>query len=665
MRIPGFLILILALAISLRAAEVIGPISHAPQQPKPGQEILVTAGITEADGLGGVSLLYQVVQPGKYIQIGDPEFKTQWTQAAMKDDGTNGDAVAGDQIFSVRLASPQFQHRSLVRYRVEAAGRAGKKVSKPSLEDAVPNLAFFVYDEMPPYRAAIEPGSSVSSRGQVKEFGPEVLNSLPVYHLISKKKSVEDSTWIERYPGDEYKWKGTLVYAGKVYDHIRYRARGGDWRYAMGKNMWKFDFNRGQGFEAADNYGLTYKTKWSKLNLGACIQQGDYGFRGEQGMFDALSYRLFNLAGVEAPRTHWIHFRIIDEKEEARSQYDGDFWGLYLAVEQVNGGYLKEHNLPDGNLYKMKQGRGELQNKGETGVEDGSDLTAFIRGYRSAKDEKWWSENVDLDRYYSYRAVVEGVHHYDIGEGMGKNYNFFFNPKTSRWSMLPWDVDLTWADSMFGNGDSPFKRRVLRIPRFNLQYQNRVREFRDLLFNEEQMARLLHEHAAIIARFAGADRAIWDYHPALRKFAFASKGGNGRFYQAVPDHSFAGMVRYMKEYVQHRSEFLDMIAADAGVPAKPLITLDGENKLKLKPEVSPAMGSSVEWRLGESAVASAKSPGIYEIETVWKRQTTGEAAVKLPSNQLKPGSQYRARARILDSSGRAGHWSEPVLVGRE
>jgi hypothetical protein len=74
--------------------------------------------------------------------------------------------------------------------------------------------------------------------------------------------------------------------------------------------------------------------KWGKLNLGACIQQGDYGMRGEQGMFEAVGFRLFNLAGIEASRTHWVHLRIVDQSEESPlDQYSGDFWGLYLAVE--------------------------------------------------------------------------------------------------------------------------------------------------------------------------------------------------------------------------------------------------------------------------------------------------------------------------------------------
>src|SRR6185436_8283114 len=116
-----------------------------------------------------------------------------------------------------------------------------------------------------------------------------------------------------------YNYTGTFVADdGKVYDHVRFRARGGEWRYGMGKNMWKLDFNR----------GAKYKAKWEKLNLGACIQQGSYGMRGEQGMFEAVGFKLFNLVGVEAPHTHWVQLRIItDEAENPANQYRGDFWG--------------------------------------------------------------------------------------------------------------------------------------------------------------------------------------------------------------------------------------------------------------------------------------------------------------------------------------------------
>ena len=47
-----------------------------------------------------------------------------------------------------------------------------------------------------------------------------------MYHLIAKSNVVAEATWFSRYGGDAYPWAGTLVYDGKVYDHIHYRARG-------------------------------------------------------------------------------------------------------------------------------------------------------------------------------------------------------------------------------------------------------------------------------------------------------------------------------------------------------------------------------------------------------------------------------------------------------
>ena len=90
------------------------------------------------------------------------------------------------------------------------------------------------------------------------------MRRLPVVHLIAKSNTVANATWFSRYGGDLYHWAGTLVYDGKVYDHIHYRARGGVWRYAMVKNMWKFDFNRGHDFQMRDDYGRKLDTKWTQ-----------------------------------------------------------------------------------------------------------------------------------------------------------------------------------------------------------------------------------------------------------------------------------------------------------------------------------------------------------------------------------------------------------------
>src|SRR5690606_31769737 len=145
--------------------------------------------------------------------------------------------------------------------------------------------------------------------------------------------------------------------------------------------------------------------------------------------------------------------RIIDEGEEAPAgnQYYGDFWGLYLAIEQEDGRFLDEHDLPDGNLYKMENYDGELNNQGRTAATDKSDLEAFTRGFRdTTPTEAWWRANFDVGRYQSYQAIAQAIHHYDIC--YGKNYFYYLNPETGKWSVHTWDLDLTWADNMYDAG---------------------------------------------------------------------------------------------------------------------------------------------------------------------------------------------------------------------
>ncbi|HXG47859.1 MAG TPA: lamin tail domain-containing protein, partial [Methylomirabilota bacterium] len=485
-----------------------------------------------------------------------------------------------------------------------------------------------------------------------------------------------------------------------VYDHIRYRARGGVWRYSMVKNMWKFDLNRGHDLEMRDNWGRRFRVPWTKLNLGASIQQGDFNHRGEQGMFEAVGFRLFNLVGVAAPHTTFCTLRVIDDAEEAspNTQYEGDFWGVYLAIEQENGRFLEEHGLPDGNLYKMEGGTGELNNLGPTGPTDKSDLTYLQNNYTGAS-EAWWRTNWNLPSHYSYQAIVQAIHHYDIADG--KNYFFYRNPVTRLWETCTWDLDLTWADNMYRagqtGGDEPLKSRLLdnfanpgRLPRINIEFRNRVREIRDLLWNSDQAFKLIDEYAALLRGPAGgptildADRMMWDYNPKMNSSTYTpnlGKAGQGRFYQAgTPTKDFAGMVQLMKNYVGYRATnatfSLDTIAADPLRPNRPTLTYTGPtnypvNRLTFRSSNFSAPGggaafAGMKWRI--AAVTDTNAPGYragephrYEIETLWDSGviTTFTPDITIPANVVRTGDRYRVRVQFLDATGRASNWSPP------
>ncbi|HEY6227787.1 MAG TPA: CotH kinase family protein, partial [Verrucomicrobiae bacterium] len=587
-------------------------VDNSPNQPTAGQAVVISAKVTDPDGVTSVQLQYQIVDPGNYIDLTDAAYATSWTTVAMNDAGTNGDQFPGDSTYTATLPGSLQTHRRLIRYRIVATDGAGKSITAPYADDPCPNFAYFCYNGVPSWSGSIQPGGAATT------YSSTVMNRLPVYHLLSKKASVEASNWIERYAGDLYKWEGALVYDGKVYDHIHYRARGGVWRYAMGKNMWKIDFNHGHDFHPRDNWGREYDVAWTKLNLGACIQQGDYLHRGEQGMYESIGFRLFNLVGVEAPQTHFIHFRVVDDGPEVVDQYNGDFWGLYLAVEQEDSRFLEGHDMPDSNFYKMEGGTGTLNNEGPYGPSDTSDLSSFLGSITVTQPESWWRDNFDVNRYYSYRTVVEGIHHYDIDGNPGKNYFYYTNGVTHKWEVHPWDLDLTWADNMYGGGNEQFKSRVLPIANLSREYKNRVREIRDLLFNTEQAYQLIDEYAAMIntpgqPSFVGADRAMWDYNPIMiSSYVNSSKAGQGRFYQAAATKDFPGMVQLMKNYVVSRSSLLDSQSTDAGLPTKPSITNAspvGNPANRLAFQSSDYAGSSafaaMQWRLGEITPAGA------------------------------------------------------------
>lgn len=120
-----------------------------------------------------------------------------------------------------------------------------------------------------------------------------------------------------------------------MWDFVR---AGQFFRYATGKNKWKFNFLPGHCFQAKDNYGRPYPVEWDKLNLACGCSTPTVGYRGEHGLFEALSALLFSMACVPSPATQFVDFRVVDQSyESSPNQYDTDFWGLYLAVEEIDG----------------------------------------------------------------------------------------------------------------------------------------------------------------------------------------------------------------------------------------------------------------------------------------------------------------------------------------
>ena len=668
-------------------------VAHSPKEPVSDEVVAITAKVTDPDGVGSVILQYQIVEPGSYIRyqysdgsnnrLLDPEYETGWVDVVMHDDGVDGDKIAADDIFTVRIPTTVQQHRRLIRYRIVVEDIKQHNIRVPYADDPQPNFAYFVYDGVPAWTGAANPNGSYPENEQIT-YGSEVMGLLPIYHLIAKEDDINECQYVSINQRSEqaqwYQWSGTLVYDGEVYDNVWYRNRGWWSTYTWGKNKWKFDFNRGHFFQGRDDYGEKYGEKWDKLNFSACIQQvGASDNRGEQGMYEAITFKLFNLASVPASNTNWIHFRVIDDSAEATAdQYKGDCWGMYMTLEQPDGRFLEEHNLPDGNLYKMffpiSGDSGNMNNQGPTQVTDHSDVESFCSTYHGSPSQQWWEENTQLDAYYSYRTIVDATHHLDLTDRW--NCFYYRHPQTERWWMLPWDVDLSWDTGIYTSDGEQFKK-VLAYSEHSIKFKNRMRELRDLLLNTDQCWQLIDEYAAIIndplggPSFVDVDRAVWDYHPR--------NNNKGLFYGTSPTGDFEGMVLRMKDFISPAGWGGNNIASksyDAAIPDKPVVTAIGNisfaiNDLRFQTtHFSDPQGNStfvsMKWRIAEVEPAPLQSVPTkrlkYEIDAVWQsdEQTQFESEVTIPASDVKAGRTYRVRVRMKDDTGRWSHWSDPV-----
>ncbi len=174
-------------------------VEHTPRAPKSGEIVTITAKITDSDGVGAATLMYQISDPGSYIPmtlpnypssnpatVPNPAYERNWEMRQMRDDGTAGGRGRGRRHLHSPTALLLQRHRRLVRYRLLVIDGSGNSLQAPYCDDPQPNFAYFVYDGDPRLVAARFSRQFDPSRGEVVTYSEDLMRSLPVYHLISR-----------------------------------------------------------------------------------------------------------------------------------------------------------------------------------------------------------------------------------------------------------------------------------------------------------------------------------------------------------------------------------------------------------------------------------------------------------------------------------------------
>jgi len=605
------------------APPAIRQVKHTPEQPMAGETTVITAKVTDPDGVGSVTVEVQTVAPGAYVPAflakttsvlrsqpnapwdPNPAYEQNWVSFEMKDDGSGMDETAGDGIYTAAISGEV--NRTLVRYRITMADLLGAEQRVPYSDDPKLNFAYYHYDGIPEYVAGTR-----SVEGAPHTYSAETMSSVPSYHILTTSANFDQAVaysganQISRDNYDArsaYNWNCSFVYEGKVYDHVRYRLRQRNARYAgSGKRSFKFRFNRGDYPTFRDRNGDKYPEPWKYLATHKMI-----GSRGHftWGMDQATNHLMWNLTGTPAPHTHWFQMRVVRNAEEApggaNGQYLGDYYGMLLALEEYDKRFLDAHDLEKGNLYKLISGRTDgvsvRRYQAAEAVDDGLDFRTIINQLRPARDDAWLNEHVNFDSWNHYHAVVDMIRHYDVAPNIAehlKNRAYYFEPSETnplgRLNVLPWDSDTSWGPNWNGGIDFPMNvvfgpfNNNPREP-FSIEYLNVVREMRDLIWTEEQIGLMIDPLAQIVAPQVPADRDRWiggvggsQSSPTLervtddmKKFAFDGGnwiGGNDPPAAISKDSGISGQ--------QGRDAYLDALTADPLLPAKPTISYSGD-----------------------------------------------------------------------------------------
>ena len=169
---------------AVNAPPQIRQVDNSPKQPVAGQNVVITAKVTDPDGVAGVQLKYQLVNPGDYIAINDDRYNdpAQWIPATMYDDGTHGDATAADGVYTAVLPGTLQTNRLLVRYRISATDSLGASITTPYADDPQPNFAYYVYNGIPDWTAAVQPGVTTPVT-----YPSCLLDNLPALQLLDNE----------------------------------------------------------------------------------------------------------------------------------------------------------------------------------------------------------------------------------------------------------------------------------------------------------------------------------------------------------------------------------------------------------------------------------------------------------------------------------------------
>ncbi|MFZ0322696.1 MAG: lamin tail domain-containing protein, partial [Actinomycetes bacterium] len=253
-----------------------------------------------------------------------------------------------------------------------------------------------------------------------------VTSALPIFDWFIADA---DYNYITSNPTVDIERHAVLAYNGMVIDNVLVNIRGAA-SQTSAKPNWKFELPKshvlsmpGYLVEPVDEFAM----------------QADFSDKSHGRPL--LAWDAYQLAGVANTQVFPV-----------RTQRNGAFQGLYTYVDLFDGTWRAREGYDTDQFFKAETGafssraidiRFEKKNPPDTNF---APLQSFLNGVALTGNARrdYLLANAEIPELINYAAVTAIIDHVDSSS---KNFYLTQDPVTSRWTILPWDLDHT-----FGNG---------------------------------------------------------------------------------------------------------------------------------------------------------------------------------------------------------------------
>jgi hypothetical protein len=417
--------------VTNRGPDIIN-VKHEPVLPASGEPIVVSARVTDNDGVAFVTLVYR------------SEGSSTLRSVQMLDNGSGDDLLGGDDIYTGTI--PGASNGTMRAFYIEATDGSASTRFPTLLQPSA---------DVPDRTCLVRVGdTSVNSRFATYRvwMSDEVINTFRTRPNLSNE--LLDCTFV--YNNNEVFYNCGIRHRGSPF------LRNGSGRspYPADRHGFRIDFNPDQRFRDREEINLDGMEGGGR---GPLQERASYWFHKEMGLqYSRQEYVRLIMNGRTANIYEDVH-KI--DGDYIRGWFPNDIDGYIHKIDDyfeysadgTNFANLDEGMKSDSSHPRLKETyRWGFEKRSHRENDNWEHLLDFAAAFNtSSSSSALYEQNVESfihpEQFTRVLALRHAVGDWDsYGYRRGKNNYFYYAPVEGKWYLLPWDIDFT-----LGSGDGP------------------------------------------------------------------------------------------------------------------------------------------------------------------------------------------------------------------